>query len=178
MRRYGTVAALAGALMVAGCNPAGGGNTTVAGNEAADMASAADAIRAEEAQWQRDYAARNVEALVGHYSADATMVEPGVAPHVGSAAIREADAHMVADPGFSLTFGNDRIQVARSGDFAYSRGHFTLHYTDPTAHRPAQMDGAYLTVWQKQADGRWQAVEDFITPGPAAAPAAATPAAQ
>ena len=64
MRRYGTVAALAGALMVAGCNPAGGGNTTAAGNEAADMASAADAIRAEEAQWQRDYAARNVEALV------------------------------------------------------------------------------------------------------------------
>lgn len=166
--RYGTMTALAAALLAAGCNQAGGGNTAAAGNAAADMASAADAIRAEEAQWQRDYAARNVEALAGHYAADATMVEPGVAPHVGGAAIRESITHMVGDPRFSLTFGNDRIQVARSGDIAYNRGHFSLHYTDPTAHRPAQMDGTYLTVWQKQADGRWQAVEDFITPGPAA----------
>ena len=169
MQRLTMTAALA-ALALCGCNTAGGGNDQASTNAAAtaDTAAAADAIRAAEAQWQRDYAAKSVEGVVGHYAPDAVMVEPGVAPHSGQAAIREADTRMMADPAFSLTFGNDRIQVASSGDFAYSRGHFTLTYTDQATHRPATMNGSYLTVWQKQADGQWRAVEDFVTPGPAA----------
>ena len=46
--------------------------------------------------------------------------------------------------------------------------------TDPATKKPLESTGSYLTVWQKQADGSWKAVEDFITPGPAPAGAAAT----
>jgi len=37
--------------------------------------------------------------------------------------------------------------------------------TDPASGQPESSRGYYLTVWQKQADGSWKAVEDFVTPG-------------
>ena len=42
---------------------------------------------------------------------------------------------------------------------------------DPETKKPVEGAGSYLTVYKKQPDGSWKAVEDFITPGPA--PAAA-----
>jgi ketosteroid isomerase-like protein len=41
--------------------------------------------------------------------------------------------------------------------------------TDPVTRKPAAGSGSYLTVWKKQADGGWKAVEDFVTPGPGTA---------
>jgi ketosteroid isomerase-like protein len=41
--------------------------------------------------------------------------------------------------------------------------------TDPATRKPPAGSGSYLTVWKKQADGGWKAVEDFVTPGPGAA---------
>jgi ketosteroid isomerase-like protein len=64
---------------------------------------------------------------------------------------------------------SDRIQVAASGDLAYTRGHYSMTMTDPVSRKPAASGGSYLTVWRRQADGGWKAVEDFVTPGPAAA---------
>ena len=59
-----------------------------------------------------------------------------------------------------------------SGDLASSRGHFSLTMTDKATNKPVTTTGSYLTVFKRQDDGSWKAVEDFITPGPAAAPAA------
>ena len=42
-----------------------------------------------------------------------------------------------------------------------------MTYTDPATKKPKTESGHYLTVYRKAADGSWQAVEDFITPGPA-----------
>ena len=39
--------------------------------------------------------------------------------------------------------------------------------TDKATGKPATSAGSYLTVYKRQADGSWKAVEDFITPGPA-----------
>jgi ketosteroid isomerase-like protein len=71
-------------------------------------------------------------------------------------------------PDLKVQFASDRIQVAASGDLAYTRGHYTMTMTDPATRKPAASGGSYLTVWRKQADGGWKAVEDFVTPGPAA----------
>ncbi|HYJ52664.1 MAG TPA: DUF4440 domain-containing protein [Allosphingosinicella sp.] len=159
---------LAATLLAAGCQQAQSGNTAAA-TAPADTAAIADAIRAQETQWAADYAARNADAIVAHYAPDGALASPGAPLAVGPEAVRAADREMLADPAFQLTFGNDRIQVAASGDLAYSRGRFTLHITDPGTHQPATIAGNYLTVWQKQADGSWKAVEDFVTPGPAPA---------
>ena len=157
-------AACAAALAVAGCNREAGGEPVA--NATADTQAAADAIRAAEAQWNRDYAARNAEAILAHYAADGTLSGPGSAPISGSDAIGQVVRHMVADPAFRLEFANDRLEVASSGELGYTRGHFALTTTDPRTRGPATMRGTYLTVWRKQADGSWRAEEDMITPGP------------
>ena len=159
-----TAAALAAVLALSGCDR--GESSGAGANAAADTQAAADAIRAEEAQWNRDYAARNAEAILTHYADNATLSGPGSPPLEGKPAIAGMVRNMVADPAFRLEFRHDRVEVAASGELGYTRGHYTLTSTDPRARRAFTMAGTYLTVWRKQADGRWQAVEDMITPGP------------
>jgi ketosteroid isomerase-like protein len=72
---------------------------------------------------------------------------------------------LAADPALKIQFASDRIQVAASADLAYARGHYNMKINDPAARKPAASGGSYLTVWRKQADGGWKAVEDFVTPG-------------
>jgi ketosteroid isomerase-like protein len=75
--------------------------------------------------------------------------------------------NLIIDPNLKITFAADRVQVAASGDLAYSRGHYTMQLTDKGTSKPVTSTGSYLTVYKKEADGSWKAVEDFITPGPA-----------
>jgi ketosteroid isomerase-like protein len=44
--------------------------------------------------------------------------------------------------------------------------------TDKATNKPVTSSGTYLTVYKKQADGGFKAVEDAIIPGPAPAAAA------
>lgn len=157
---------LAFTMLAAGCQQQPSGNKAAG---ATDTAVIESAIRAQEAQWAADYAARNADAIVAHYAADGALAAPGAPVAIGPDAIRAADREMLADPNFQLQFGADRILVAASGDLASSRGHFTLRVTDPASRQPVTMTGTYVTVWQKQSDGSWKAAEDIITPGPAAA---------
>src|ERR1700741_4466517 len=70
------------------------------GPQAAD---AATAIAADEEQWNRDYAAHDVERLIAHYAPDATMKIPDTPPMSGTW-IRSAFEASMHDPAFSMTF--------------------------------------------------------------------------
>jgi ketosteroid isomerase-like protein len=155
----------AGALALAGCD-----HERLDKGHHVDTAKAAADIKAQEAQWQKDYAAKNANALTAHYADDATLTEPGTPPSATAAERRRAIVALIGDPNFSLTFSADRVEVAKSGDLAYSRGPFTLGTTDKATGKPMTVKGTYLTVWQKR-DNEWKAVEDVIVPGPAATPA-------
>lgn len=126
-------------------------------------------LRDNETRWNAAYAAHDAEALAGAYADDAALANPGSALVTGKAAVRKETAAFASDPALKVEFAADRIQVAASGDLAYTRGHYSLTMTDPETKKPANSTGNYLTVWQKQSDGSWKAVEDFITPGATAA---------
>ncbi|HEY5724294.1 MAG TPA: SgcJ/EcaC family oxidoreductase [Allosphingosinicella sp.] len=137
----------------------------------ADTKAIADQLRANETKWNGLYAAKDAAGLAAIYAPDAALANPGAPLVSGSEAIGKAVTGFVADPLLKVSFASDRIQVAESGDLAYTRGHFTMESTDPGTKKLRKDSGNYLTVWQKQADGSWKAVEDFVTPGAAAAPA-------
>ena len=142
------------------------------GHHHADTAKITEEIKAQETQWQKDYADKNVDALAGHYASDAALGGPGDPLATTDAERRKSLQAMVSDPNMKITFASDRVQVAKSGDLAYSRGHYEMQMTDKATNQPTTGTGSYLTVWERQDNGSWKAVEDFITPGPAAAPAA------
>ena len=155
------VAALAGSGCTKGAEAAG------------DAAQISDSIKAQEAQWEKEYAAKDLNALAGHYAEDAALAGPGDAVASTDVDRRKAIQALITDPNFKLSFASDRVEVAKSGDLASSRGHYSLTMTDKATNKPAESSGTYLTVYKKQADGTWKAVEDFITPGPAPAAVAA-----
>jgi len=164
----GSVALAAFALV--GCNMQKGGE-----HHEVDTAAITDQLKASEAAWLAAYNGKDAEKLAAQYATDGSLANPGAALVTDAAGRRAAIDGMVNDPAFKLDFASDSVRVAKSGDLATTRGHFTMTYTDPATKKPTDGTGNYLTVWQKQEDGSWKAVEDFITPGPAAeAPAAAT----
>jgi uncharacterized protein (TIGR02246 family) len=123
------------------------------------------ALQANEARWNRAYAEHDAKALASMYADDAALANPGEELVRGKAAIEQATAAFAADPNLKVAFEANRIQVARSGDLAYTRGRYTMTMTNPDTSKPETSTGHYLTVWRKQADGSWKAVEDFVTPG-------------
>jgi len=137
-----------------------------------DTAQVTDSIKAQETQWEKDYAAKDVNALAGHYADDAALAGPGDPVANTDADRRKVLQQLVSDPDFKISFATDRVEVAQSGDLASSRGHYSLTMTDKATNKPVDSTGAYLTVYKKQSDGSWKALEDFVTPGPAPAAAA------
>jgi uncharacterized protein (TIGR02246 family) len=137
----------------------------------ADTAGIEKQIRANEAKWMASYNSHDAAGLASNYAEDAALANPGAALVTGLDSIRKETAGFAADPNLKLEFAADRVGVAASGELAYSRGHYTMTSTDPQTRKPVEGSGSYLTVYRKQADGSWKAVEDFVTPG--LAPAAA-----
>jgi len=159
LRSFAFVGTAALALAIGGCQKgasAGG----------SDPGAAKKAIQADEKSWNEQFKSGDTEGLVGHYADDAFFVAPGVKAD-GSTAIRKAYADAHTDPNFKLSFASDKIDVAASGDLAYARGHFSEQYTDPKTQKAMSDSGSYVTVYKKQQDGSWKAVEDFAAADPA-----------
>jgi uncharacterized protein (TIGR02246 family) len=155
-----TTVLVIGALALAGCNKAV--------ESKVDTAAIEKQIRDNEAKWMAAYNSHDAAALASNYAEDAVLANPDTPLVSGLDAIRKETAGFAADPNLKIDFSSDRVGVAASGDLAYSRGHYSMTYTDPDTKKPADSTGHYLTVYRKQADGSWKAVEDFVTQGPQA----------
>lgn len=161
MRRTTTIAlfgAAAIALAIGGCSKPG--------TSAANPDSIKQAIKADEAKWNQQFKSKDTEALVGHYADDAFFYATGEAPADGSTAIRQLYANASTDPAFEVHFASDKIDASSCGDVAYARGKFDEKYTDKKTGKVMTGSGSYITVYKKQADGSWKAVEDFSAMDP------------
>ena len=79
---------------------------------------------------------------------------------------------VLADPNISLTFTANSVDVAKSGDLAFTQGVYTMVTTDPKTKKAVTEKGTYLTAYKKQTDGSWKAVQDINTPEAPAVPVA------
>jgi len=162
-----TLAALCGtaalALVLSACNQA------PPDTHDADL----KAINDNEAQWNQDWQAKDADKIASHYADDAVLMVSGMPPTTGKGAILSSLKGMVADPAISLKFQASRVEVAKSGDLAYTQGSYTLTVTDAATRQVVNDHGSYVTTYRKQADGAWKAVADIAdseVPPPAPAP--------
>ncbi len=70
------------------------------------------------------------------------------------------------EPGYSLTWEPKRAELFRSGKMGDTSGRWTYHGKNDKGEK-ITLQGDYLTVWQKQADGSWKVIYDGGTPDPA-----------
>ena len=144
----------------------------VASSTAWSQQSDARAIRALSDQWQRDIAARNVDAIVALHAPDAVVMMSHAPVARGSTAIRGMWSEAVKTPGLVLNWTPTKIEVV-SPTRALEYGTYTESFDTPQGKGTDA--GSYVTVWHK-LNGKWRvAVDAPVTsvPLPAAASAAA-----
>jgi ketosteroid isomerase-like protein len=165
--RY-SILTLAACAPLAACNPAP--------SAPADTAAAVAAVKAVEGGMLAAFKAHDAAKPASFYTADAEIMVPFEAV-VRGGDVAKSTAEDFKDPAFSIDFTNTRTEVAAGGDMAFTHGTFHVTYPNPAPKKPDTMDGRYVTVFRKQADGSWKAVQDISTPGAPATPPQDAPAA-
>ena len=118
-------------------------------------------IRAGEVAWAADWASKDPGKIASHYADDAALLIPNMPLIKGKDAIQGSLQKMVADKNLALNFTPSYVEVSKAGDMAYTQGTYTLTVTDPKTKRAMTEKGKYVTVYKKQPDGSWLAVEDI-----------------
>jgi ketosteroid isomerase-like protein len=82
---------------------------------------------------------------------------------VGKDAIRKYVSDAFATPGFSITWQTDKVEVAQSGDLAYSTGTDRMSLNGPDGKSVTE-ESRGVAIWKKQPDGSWKCVVDVMSP--------------
>jgi uncharacterized protein (TIGR02246 family) len=151
--RYSWLAAISLAVLLAGCNQA----PPTPDTRKAD----ARAIHYIETDSVQAFADKDVDKIAAAYADDASVFIPNSPVLTGLDAIKASLKPLVNDKNFSLSFESTRVDVAKSGDIAYSQGTYTMTRTGPKKQVFTEK-GKYVTVFEKQANGKWKIEADIM----------------
>ena len=116
------------------------------------------AIRDLDEQWSKAAGAKDVDKTVSFYSDDAIVMPPNGPRATTKEAVRALWKDLLTDA--SISWKTKEVEVAQSGDLAFSSGTYEVTLNDPTG-TPVNDRGKYVEVWKKQADGSWKCVMDI-----------------
>jgi uncharacterized protein (TIGR02246 family) len=120
-----------------------------------------DAIRAADAATLRAAKAKDVNGAVVNYTEDSSWLPPNAPMINGKAAIREGWAKLIGSPEFNIDWQIDKLEIAWSGDLAYTIYTYQLAFEDADG-KPIADRGKDMAVWKKQADNTWKMVDDIF----------------
>ena len=98
--------------------------------------------------------AGDIESLVGSFTDDAIRMPPNEPSIVGAAALRSYFQALHEQSDSTVTVLLDETEVA--GEWAYSRGTYTVEIQPKGEGEPEQDNGKWLNILQRQADGSWK----------------------
>ena len=118
---------------------------------------AENAVRQADSAWSVAASANDVDRMLSFYDANATFAGTNPAT-VGLQQLRALWTQFFSSPGYHLSWKADRIEVAASGDLAYSLGHW--EQTTVVNAQPRTDQGIYVAIWRRQPDGAWKVLVD------------------
>jgi ketosteroid isomerase-like protein len=128
-----------------------------------------DSLRNELMNTDKSWSAASLEK--GYYHSridfvadDGIELTQGKMPLLGKAAITDYAANN-SDSTVKVQWTALKGDVAASGDFGYTYGSYT-DQMKTKAGKDTTVYGAYVTVWQKQADGSWKFLADASDDSP------------
>lgn len=127
-------------------------------------------IRDLESQWSKAAGAKDLETVLSFYDDDATVLPPNASAANTKNAIRQLWSGLFATPGFALSWKTTKVEMGKSGDMAYATGTYEFSMNDADGKTTAD-HGKYVTVWEKQADGKWKCGADIWNSDAPAPPA-------
>ena len=153
MKRHSSIFSALGLVILTGC----------AHSPAPDSREAdAQALRAGEvAAFVKDWGGKDANRIAAHYTDDGNVMIPNSPMMTGREAIGKAMRDALADPNWSLAMQPVQVEVSRGGDLGYTRGTYVLTTTDPASQKVATEKGRFVTIFRKEADGPWKAVQEI-----------------
>jgi len=123
----------------------------------------------ELAAFVRDWGGKDASRIAAHYTDDGNVMVPNSPTMAGKDAIGKTMKDALADPNWSLALQPVQVEVSKGGDLGYTRGTYVLTATDPATKKSVTEKGRFVTIFRKEADGSWKAIQDMSN---AEAPAA------
>jgi ketosteroid isomerase-like protein len=120
-----------------------------------------NAIREQCKCWSAMAEKKDQNGFLSFYAPDAVVLPQGFPAATDANSIRQVFEHLMSLPGFALTFGTTRVEVASSGDLAAETGSYRLTANDESG-KPQTQHGKYMVAWKKQPDGQWKALFDMF----------------
>lgn len=115
----------------------------------------------EVAAFAKDWGGKDAVRIAAHYTEDGNLFVPNSPMMTGKEAIGTAMKEALADPHWALALQPVQVEVSKSGDLGYARGTYVLTATDPASKKAVTQKGRFLTIFRKEPDGSWKAVQDI-----------------
>lgn len=93
-------------------------------------------------------------AFIDYIDSNGVLLRPGHMPIVGADAIDFLIQQN--DTGFVLSWQPSFAEVANSGELGYTYGMYALQMKD----KDTTIFGTYVSIWKRQADGKWKFMLD------------------
>jgi uncharacterized protein (TIGR02246 family) len=153
MKRHSSIFFALGFLILTGCS-----QSPAPDSREAD----AHALRdGEVAAFVKDWGGKDADRIAAHYTDDGNVMVPNSPMMTGKDAIGKAMKDALTDPNWSLALQPVQVEVSRSGDLGYTRGTYVLTATDPASKKAVTEKGRFVTIFRKEADGSWKALQDI-----------------
>jgi ketosteroid isomerase-like protein len=132
--------------------------TIAVAQEPAASNSTAGPIRTADEEFAQETKQNGLEGWLSFFADDAYV---GMKPSVeGKLNLRQYYRGLFARRDIALDWTPERAEMFKSGIVGYSSGKYTLSFTNYQG-TPVKETGTYLTVWQKQPDGKWKVLAHF-----------------
>ncbi len=106
------------------------------------------------------FSAGDAEAVSAFYAADVVRIPPGEAVEIGLEAVAAGLSTFFAENDYVL----DEViteDIRGTGSLAVVRGTFREHWTPREGGVTTVQSGRWLTVWERQAEGRWKITREM-----------------
>lgn len=115
----------------------------------------AEAIRDTYLEWVASTNARDIDRWATFVAPGAVFLPPGTAPLESKESITAFYAELFDDPNFSLACSQRHVEIADSGELAWSRGICAATFSLPDG-TVGQGSSKWVKVWVLSEDGQWK----------------------
>jgi len=115
----------------------------------------------EVAAFVKDWGGKDADRIAAHYTDDGSLMIPNSPVMTGKDTIGKGLKDALADPNWSLALQPVQVEVSKGGDLGYTRGTYVLIATDLASKKAVTEKGRFVTIFRKEADGAWKAVQDI-----------------
>jgi len=121
----------------------------------------ADEIVRLRTEWAKNLQSKQIDPLAALYAPDAVYLQPSGARFSGRHAIREVCKKIMDNFTSEITFQS--LASDHSGDLAYDSGEYRESLVKLSDKTEAQVQGNYVMIFKRQADGTWLIAEQVWT---------------